>query len=66
MMPMRARSWSMDATTLRSTQMTRTTGARRNGSVKAAGAGVRSMVAASTEVGSIVFHGFSPACTWAA
>ncbi len=36
------------------------------GSISRAGAGVRSMVAASALVTSMVFHGLSPSCTWAA
>src|SRR3989454_8949832 len=64
--PTRSSKWSIDATTLRSTQTTRTTGAFTNGSVSRAGGGVRSMVTASTLVGSIVFQGLSPAWTCAA
>src|SRR2546427_12754144 len=66
MTPIRGRCWSVDATTLRSTQTTRTTAALSTGSVSRDGVGVRSIVAASTDGGSIVFHGLSPAAAWAA
>src|SRR2546428_13749975 len=64
--PTRSSNWSVDATTLRSTQTTRTTGALTNGSVSRAGGGVRSMATAATLAGSIVFQGLSPAWTRAA
>ena len=64
--PTRLSSESIEATTFRSTQITSTTGALRTGSISRGGAGVRSMVAASTLVGSMVFHGLSPTCTCAA
>ena len=63
--PTRFSSWSVEATTLRSTPMTSTTGAFAIDSVRCGGAGVRSMVAVSTRGGSIVFHGFSPFFAWA-
>ena len=50
----------MEATTLRSTQITSTTGAFSTGSISRNSGSVRSMVAASTRGGSMVFHGFSP------
>jgi hypothetical protein len=64
--PTRSSSASIDATTFRSTPITSTTAAFSTGSMRRGGAGVFSMVAASTLVRSMVFHGLSPTCTWAA
>ncbi len=66
MTPTRSSSASIEATTLRSTPITSTTAALSTGSIRRAGDGVRSMVAASKRVRSMVFHGLSPTCTCAA
>lgn len=66
MTPTRFSSWSVEATTFRSTQITSTTGALAMGSLRCGGGTVCSIVAASTRGGSMVFHGFSPFCARAA
>ena len=55
----------MEATTFRSTTNTSTTDAWRNGSVSPGGAGVCATCSSVTLVGTMVFHGRSPASTWA-
>src|SRR5258708_3000990 len=63
MTPTRSSSESIEATTLRSTPITSTTAALSTGWIRRAGGGVRSMVASSTRVRSMVFPGLSPPCT---
>ena len=66
MTPIRSRSWSIEATTLKSTTKTSTTEALRQGSVSTAGAGVLAISSGVTLVAMTVFQGLSPAWIWAA
>lgn len=59
MTPTRESSWSVEATTRRSTQITSTTAAFSTGSMSRNMGSVRAMVAASAPVGTMVFQGFS-------
>ncbi|SKX64246.1 Uncharacterised protein [Mycobacteroides abscessus subsp. abscessus] len=61
MTPMRSRSWSVAATTARSTDTTSTTGALMSGETNASTPSTDSSSLSVTDVGLTGFHGLSPA-----
>ena len=63
--PRRA-TWQKPAVLVRALGLRRGQVVAEIGSVRCGGGDVRSMVAASTRGGSMVFHGLSPFATWAA